>query len=390
MKRDTTRSKTAGMKTTNGSAMKRHGRHIYGGWTRALAVAAVAGATAACGGADAGATEDPEAYVKIVNVATVTLEPRSFGATVRLTGEAEPKTDVTVSAEEAGVLEVFVAARGTRVGRGAAIARIDDDVLAAQVEEARASAQLAEDRYVRQRRLWEEEGIGSEIAFLQAKSEAEAAAARLAQLRTRLGRTVVRAPVAGTVDDHLVEAGEVVQPGTPVARVVDASRLEISGGVPERFAPRVSVGDSAEITFDILPGRVFEGEISFVGTAVDRESRTFPIEIAMDNPDGEVKPYMIANVRVLMRRIEDAIVVSREVLLRTEDGQQVMIVEEGEHGPVAAARDVALGATSENDVVVTDGLEAGDRLVVRGHQMVDPGDRVRIIGGGVVSERGED
>lgn len=348
-------------------------------WPAALVAAGLA--TAGCGGSEAGATEDADAFVKIVNVETTRVEPRSFAATVRLTGEAEPETDVTVSAQESGVIDRFVAARGQRVGRGAALARIDDDVLAAQVEEARATAQLAEDRYVRQRRLWEEEQIGSEIAYLQAKSEAEASAARLEQLRTRLARTVIRAPVAGTVDEHLVDAGEVVQPGTPVARLVDATRLEISGGVPERYAPRVSPGDSAQITFDILPGSVFGGVISFVGTAVDRESRTFPIEIAMDNPDGEVKPYMIANVRVMMRRIEDAIVVQRDVLLRTEDGEQVMVVVEGEDGPVAQARTVSLGATSENHVVVTGGLEAGDLLIVRGHQMVDPGDRVRVVGG---------
>lgn len=349
-------------------------------WWQAAPVS-VGMATAACGGSEAGATEDADAFVKIVNVETTRVEPRSFAATVRLTGEAEPETDVTVSAQESGVIDRFVAARGQRVERGAAIARIDDDVLAAQVEEARATAQLAEDRYVRQRRLWEEEQIGSEIAYLQAKSEAEASAARLDQLRTRLARTVIRAPVPGTVDEHLVDAGEVVQPGTPVARLVDATRLEISGGVPERYAPRVSAGDSAQITFDILPGRVFGGVISFVGAAVDRQSRTFPIEIAMDNPDGEVKPYMIANVRIMMRRIEDAVVVQRDVLLRTEDGEQVMVVVEGENGPVAEARPVSLGATSENEVVVTAGLEAGDLLIVRGHQMVDPGDRVRIVGG---------
>ena len=265
------------------------GRNRYG-WMTVAALAAAGLSAAACGGSEAGATEDADAFVKVVNVETVTVEPRSFAATVRLTGEAEPETDVTLSAEEAGVLTRFVAARGQRVGRGAAIAQIDDAVLSAQVEEARAAAQLAEDRYVRQRRLWEEERIGSEIAYLQAKSEAEASAARLEQLRTRLARTVVRAPVAGTVDDHLVDAGEVVQPGTPIARLIDASLLEISGGVPERYAPRVSPGDSAQITFDILPGRVFGGTISFVGTAVDRQSRTFPIEIEMDNPDGEVKP----------------------------------------------------------------------------------------------------
>lgn len=361
--------------------MMRQTRAPWKGFGTAAGLVAAAAAVSACTGSDVGATEDAEAYVKVVNVETVDLEPRSFAATVRITGEAEPGTDVTVSAEETGTLEGFFVPRGSRVNRGGVIARIDDAVLAARVEEARAVAEIARDRYERQRRLWEEEGIGSEIAYLEAKSEAEAAEARHRQLRTRLDRTVVRAPVAGTVDDHLVDAGEVVQPGTPVARIVDASRLEISGGVPERFASRVSLGDSANITFDILPGRVFGGRISFVGTAVERRSRTFPIEIVMDNPDGEVKPYMIANVRVLMRRIDDAIVVPRDVLLRTEDGFQAIVVVDGESGPVAEARNVTLGAASENEIVVTGGLEAGDRLVVRGHQLVDPGDRVRIVDG---------
>src|SRR5690606_25586706 len=95
-------------------------RMWYGGRRRlAAGVGALAAvAVASCGGPEAGATEDPQSFVKIVNVETVTLEPRAFGSTVRLTGEAEPETDVTVSAEESGVLERFVAPRGSRVERG--------------------------------------------------------------------------------------------------------------------------------------------------------------------------------------------------------------------------------------------------------------------------------
>ncbi|MGI9038587.1 MAG: efflux RND transporter periplasmic adaptor subunit [Gemmatimonadota bacterium] len=348
----------------------------------AVASVTAAAVGAACGGSEASATEEgDQPYVKIVNVETVTVGSRPFSATIRITGEARPETDVTVSAEESGILRRFVADKGARVGRGAAIARIEDAVLGAQAEEARAMAELANDRYTRQRRLWEEEGIGSEIAYLQAKSESESAAARHQQLQARLARTVIRSPVAGTVDDHLVEAGEVVQPGTAVARVVDAANLKVAGGVPERFAREVATGDSAAITFDVFPGQVFDGRIAFVGTAVDRQSRTFPIEIVMDNPEGLVKPYMIANVRIVTRRIEDALVVPREVLLRTELGQQAMVVESREGGDVAVARAVALGPSNENEVVVTEGLQAGDRLIVKGQQMVAPGDRVREVGG---------
>ncbi len=348
-------------------------------WTALLIALAIA--TTACGRTEADGGDADEPYVKVVNVEVETLHPVTFSATVRITGEAEPETDITVSAEEAGVLEAFVARKGSRVRRGQAIARIDDDVLAAQVDEARAGAEIAASRHEAQRRLWEDEGIGSEIVFLQSKADAESAMARHAQLQARLDRTIVRSPVAGTFDAELVDAGEIVQPGTPIARIVDASQLRITGGVPERFAPQVSAGGDASISFDILPGQVFEGQIDFVGTAVDRQSRTFPIEIVMDNPNGAIKPYMIANVRVLLRRVHDAIVVSREVLIRTEAGFQALIVESEDGNDIAVPRALVLGASDENSVVVTSGLATGDRLVVRGQQLADPGDRVRIVGG---------
>jgi len=360
-----------------------NGRAMIGNRARSLTVlfSGVLAVTA-CGRTEANATDDEsETYVKVVNVEIEIVRPTVFSATIRITGEAEPETDVTVSAEETGVLEAFVAQKGARLARGQTIARINDDVLAAQVEEARAGAEISASRFERQRQLWEEEGIGSEITFLQAKADAESAGARYRQLQARLDRTIVRSPVAGTFDSDLVDAGEIVQPGTPVARVIDASRLRIAGGVPERFASRVSAGDRTSITFDILAGITFDGQIGFVGTAVDRQSRTFPIEIIMDNPDGAVKPYMIANVRVLMSSIEDAIVVSREVLLRTEDGFQALVVEVQDRNDVAVARELTLGASNENSVVVTHGLSAGERLVVRGQQLADPGDRVRIVGG---------
>lgn len=348
----------------------------------ALAVTAVG-----CGSEAANATEDGGAdegagYVKVVNVVAAPIETSDFTAWVRITGEALADDDVTVSAQESGVIVRFFADKGERLAKNAPIAKIDDEVLRAQVEEARAAADLAHERFLRQEQLWEIEKIGSEITFLQTKYDAEQARARFEQLAARLARTTVRAPVAGVLDDRFVEAGEIVSPGTPVARVINASRLEVTGGVPERFGPFVREGELAVITFDVLPDRTFEGRISYVGAAVDPRSRTFPIEIVMENPNGLVKPQMIANVQVATERLEDVIVVPRDVLIRTEDGYQAFVVAESEGGDVAEARDVTLGASFENRVVVTHGLAPGDRLVVRGQQLVDPGDRVEIVDGG--------
>lgn len=346
----------------------------------------LAGLTTGCGSSaasdDATANAAGERYVKVVNVETRAIEPSDFTAYVRLTGAVEALEDVVVSAQESGVIERVIVDKGNRVGAGQAIVQIDDEIIRAQVNEARASAALARERFERQRQLWEDEGIGSEITFLQTKYEAESAAARLSLLEARWARHTIRSPISGLLDARHVDAGEVVAPGTPVARVLTVDRLKVVGGVPERFGPWVSEGGAAVLTFDVLPGQVFEGEIAFVGAAVDERNRTFPVEILLDNPEGLLKPQMVANVRVATERLDDVIVVPRDVVLRTEDGYQVFVVSEGEDGLVAVARDVELGADSEDQVVVAAGLAVGDRLIVTGHQMVDAGDRVRPVGEG--------
>ncbi len=352
---------------------------------RALLVIALPLA-AGCGSESADASEDgaeaASQYVKVVNVEAVPVEPTDFEAFVRITGEAEAENDITVSAEEGGRLVRFFADKGDRVRRGDPIAKIDDQILKAQVEEATASAELDRERYLRQKQVWEEERIGSEITFLQTKYQADQANARLALLQARLDRTTIYSPVAGIVDDRYVDAGEVVSPGTRIARVIGTERLKITGGVPERFGPFILPGGDAVISFDVLQGRPFDGTIRFVGQAIDPGSRTFPIEILMDNPDGAVKPQMIANVRVATERLVDVIVIPQEVLLRTELGYQVFVVVERDGAPVAEARPVVLGPSFENRVVVEAGLEPGDLLVTRGHQLVDAGDHVQVVDGG--------
>jgi membrane fusion protein (multidrug efflux system) len=351
-----------------------------------LAVVLLGAALAGCGSSEATenaeAVSEADAFVKVVNVETRTVALTDFTSFVRLTGAVEAYEDVIVSSQESGVILQILSDKGTRVGAGQPIARIDDEILAAQVDESRASAALARERYERQRQLWEDEGIGSEIAFLQTKYDAQSAEARLDFLEARLARHVIKSPIAGILDDRYVDVGEIVAPGTPVARVLTVDRLKVVGGVPERFGPYVREGGRAVLSFDVLTGPPIEEEIEWVGAAVDPRNRTFPIEIMLDNPEGRLKPQMVANVRVATERLAGVIVAPQDVVLRTEDGYQVFVVTgEGDEAR-AEARVVELGPSFENEVVVSAGLVVGDRLIVTGHQMVDAGDRVRDVSEG--------
>jgi RND family efflux transporter MFP subunit len=157
--------------------------------------------------------------------------------------------------------------------------------------------------------------------------------------------------------------------------------MRVTAGVPERYAPDVRAGAAVRVTFDVLEGQVFDGTISFVGSAVNARNRTFPVELSVRNTGGAVKPEMVAHVSLVRRVVDDAFVVPQEAVVRVSGGHAVFVVHESGQGPVAEARTVTLGPTQRNLVTIASGLAAGDRVVVVGQQQVANGDRVRVVGG---------
>lgn len=341
-----------------------------------VASAALLGACGQAGGAEVSASEGET--VRTVNVEVVQVQPLDFSHFIRVVGTVEAQRDVTVSAEEGGVVEALVTEKGERVRRGETLLRINDDVLSAQLEQTASQAALAEETWNRQKQLWEEDSIGTEMAYLQAKYDAETARAQARVLAERVNRTTVRAPVAGVLDDRMVEVGSMVSPGTPVARVLDVDTVKVVGGVPERYAADIERGSPVRVTVDALAGREYVGSIDFVGSAVAGGSRTFQVEVVVANPGLGIKPGMVANVEISRQMVDGALAVPRHAVLRQENGYIVYVARRTDEGWQAEARPVTLGVSRDNIVVVRDGLEAGDRVVTVGQQQIAHGDMLRI------------
>jgi membrane fusion protein, multidrug efflux system len=364
------------MNTENGARRAAHSASV-------LATLAALLTTAACGGEPqvAEASNAPAATGRVISVEVETIAPTSFTDFIRIVGSVAANRDVVVSAEESGVVRQLFVDRGARVAPGQPIARLDDGVLRAQFDRAEAQARLAEETWERQRRLWEVDGIGTEIAYLNAKYNAQTARASAAELRERVSRTVVRAPIAGVVDERMVEVGSMAMPGAPIVRLVDASTVKIAGGAPERYAADIVRGAEMRVGFDGMAGAEYSGRVEYVGATLNDQNRTFPIEVVVPNANGVIRPGMVANLQVARRAVEGALMIPQDAVIRRENGYVVYVAVERDGQPVAEVRDVRPGTSEAGRVVIDQGLEAGDRVIVVGQQQVSSGDRLRIVSG---------
>ena len=338
---------------------------------------------AACGSAQADGTEDASAseqFVRVINVEISPIEAETFIEEIRLTSVAMASQDVMLEAEENGrIIELF-ADRGDTVRKGAPIAKIDDAILRAQVGQARAAAELAQQTWERRKRLFEEEQVGSELAYMEARATAQQTAASLEGLEEQLARTVVRAPFSGILDERHVDVGTMVGPGKTIGRIVDLTPIKVFAGVPERYAPNVHAGAAATLRFEALGDDTFTSSIRYVGSTINPQSRTFPIEIELPNADGVIKPEMVANMSIIRQQVEDAIVVPQDALIRVEDGYVAFVTVDRDGVEVAEVRQLVLGPTRRNLVVVQEGLNVGENLIVVGQKSVADGDRVNLVG----------
>lgn len=327
---------------------------------------------------------------RTVRVETLVLSPTTFEDVIQITGAVEALDDAVLSAQTAGTVQSLVPL-GANVAAGAAVAQLDPALIRSAVEQAQASVDaaqaqfdLAEDNMTRNEPLYRDSVISAiewenvRSQYNQARANLAQARAALAQANEQLRQTRVATPFNGTVESRLVEIGEQVVPGTPVARVVNTNRVKVVAGVPERYAADIRVGTPVTISFRAYAGSDVRGEVSFVGRAIDPDSRTFPIEVLLTNSSGTLKPEMVAQVFVTRRQLQDALVVPRAAIVRDEQGNSVFLVEEEGSRSVAVKTPVELGPSYAGNVVLTN-LQSGDEVVVLGQSNLTEGDRVQVM-----------
>ncbi len=324
----------------------------------------------------------PEIENPLVNVEVEVVNPeREVADTFQVQAVVEPNRVVEVSAEVAGRIEKIELEEGVSCQAGQVILRLDTDLLRAEYERAAAQAEYDAKEY--QRILSLHEG-GAATAQQKDRAETQMAVtqAQLQAARTRLERATIAAPIAGVLNRIVVEQGEYVQPGTPVAEIVDIRTAKVVVPVPERDIQFFSGGETATIFADARgTERELEGAITYISELADTSTRSTRVEIAVENARGALRSGQIVRVRLTRRILRDVVMIPLAAVIPLENGKAVYVVQSDE----AERRDVELGLIKGRRVQITKGLGPGDRLVVAGHRFVAPGQKVK-----VVKEHGKD
>jgi membrane fusion protein (multidrug efflux system) len=339
---------------------------------------------AACGQADAeqqvealkAELADPGA----TRVEVVTLQPSDATLRLDLPGEVEGSQDVLLGTATGGFVESVRVSRGEAVSKGQTLVVIDLASRQAQLAQAQAQLDLVNSDLKRAEALGE---LGAEARVTTLRAQVAQASAALDLARVQVARAVISAPFAGVVGDIAVDAGEIASPGVPVLRLVQLDPIKVVLSVSDRDVVALTPGLPAIVSTAAL-GTLGQGAVSHVAPVANLSTRSFLVEVELPNPDQRLLPGMIARVEVQRDLAQGAVVIPQEWLVTKIDGYGAFVLD----GEVARWRDVKLGELVGGQVVLTEGLSVGERLVVTGqHKLVD-GDAVLVAREGACCTNG--
>ncbi|HJN75153.1 MAG TPA: efflux RND transporter periplasmic adaptor subunit [Myxococcota bacterium] len=327
-----------------------------------------------------GQPETEAASVQAVPVEVVTVGLSPFSEPIEANGVLRADNQVTVLSEASGRVSGLPVAVGEEVQRGAPLVRLESGrqaigVQAAEATLAKAEAVQAQARAQLDRAMALEGDLSqaqlddARLASQVAAADVLAAEANLASARRQLADMSVRAPFAGTLTRRIVDLGQVISAGTPVANLADTSALQVDIGLPWALARSLSVGDSAEIHTD---AGVLSGHVGTIAPELDRATGAVPVEILVE--PGDALPNASATV-LLETGSREALVLPRDATSERFGQASVFVVSDG----VASLRAVELGATSGDEVEVTDGLSAGEIVVTVGGDSLREGSPVLVV-----------
>ncbi|WGH74347.1 efflux RND transporter periplasmic adaptor subunit [Tenacibaculum tangerinum] len=318
---------------------------------------------------------------KVSLITTLTAKEELFMHYLELQGSVQTKKNVLVYPEVPGQLINIYVKEGQKVVKGQALAKLDDGGMSNQLAQLEANATLAKTTYERQKRLWEQK-IGSEIQFLQTKTNYEAQKNAVDNLKKNIAKFTIRAPFTGVIDDVIKEQGTVIAPGpgSEIFRIINLGNMYIETEVSESYITTVKKGKKVEVNFPVLNKKI-NSAVRQAGNFINPSNRTFKVEVEVPNQDREIKPNLIARLKINDYTNENAILIPQSIISENAEGTQYVYVVDDIKDEEGIAKQVFIktGKTQGDIIEVLEGVSVGDQLIKAGARSVKEGQKVKIL-----------
>jgi RND family efflux transporter MFP subunit len=320
-----------------------------------------------------------------------TVEERVVDTKITFPGTAEAHRLATLASQVEGVVRKGEVEEGEQVGKGQVLVRLDDDKIQLKAAEAKAQLQEAQAVLEQQKRdltrkqtlhrtksvpLKDLEDARTAVERQQALVGRTRAALEL--LQSDLADTQIQAPRAGVIIKRLAYRGEWVKKGGPILTLAVLDPLKVVVKVPERYVANLKINDPVTLMADSLPGESFPGKIMAIIPSGDVKSRTFPVQIQVDNPEAHLKPGMLVRATLAVGQPHKALLVPKDAVVISSQGYKVVTVNDGKAKPVP----VELVAGHDGMQEVKGPLKPGQTIVTTGNERLFPGQPVQEAGGG--------
>lgn len=320
-----------------------------------------------CGADQPGATPGAGAGFESVAVVTAAAVEKPVAVEVEALGTARANEAVEITSKSANTVISVRFEEGQLVRRGQLL--VEFDGAQARADLAAAEAALAESRsaFARSKDLYTQQAL-SQAQLETIEATLLSNQARVAAAQARLADTLIRAPFDGRVGLRRVSVGALVNPGTVITTLDDTRTMKVDFDVPEVFLAVLNPGLGVVARSAAFANEAFAGEVESVDSRVDPVTRSIRVRARMPNPDGRLRPGMFLTVRV-SRDPLPGIVVPEQALVPERGKTYVFVLADGR----ISRREVAIGRRTPGEVELTQGIAAGERVVIEGTQKVRDG-----------------
>ncbi len=306
-----------------------------------------------------------------ITVSAIALKSEIFKNYIDVQGRVDADENITVSTEMPGTITKIYAKTGDEVNKGDVLAETDTRIINQSIADLQINSDLVNQIYEKQKNLWEQK-IGTEVQYLQAKTNKESMEKKMNMLQQQLTMSKIVSPINGTVDAVDIKMGQLAAPGMPAIRIINFSNLKVKADIAESYASKIKKGSEVIIRFPDRNDSVVT-KVNFVSRSISNTTRSFSVEVLLDETK-EYHPNMVAKLNINdYQSPQPVIVVSVKVIQRDENNASFVFVAEGN---IAKKRIVTIGKEYHGKTEITGGLNEGDILITEGYDVINNGDAI--------------